>query len=168
MINKLMNQTRKQIIELIEPYMDKTFTKEVICRYMVQVWENEFIDMLENYYNVASCEPYEEVVWHYDITAVLKYLEDNIKDMTWQEFDKNKIDFIYWFKENEEWEPLFVDVREIIFTQEFMKKYVSYCEYNWIIAPSKYKEFLIDLFKNLNNPVDYLYTLINNIKEYER
>ena len=52
------------------------------------------------------------------------------------------------------------NVREIIFTQDFMDKYIKYCENQWIIAPSKYKMFLIDLHKNLDNSVEYLYNTL--------
>jgi len=44
-----MNDTRRQIIKLIEPYMDKT-----LCEGCLISWFMTF--------------------WHYDITAVLKYI----------------------------------------------------------------------------------------------
>ena len=53
-----------------------------------------------------------------------------------------------------------INVREIIFTQEFMDKYIKFIKEKWILANSYYKLFLIDLHKNLDNPVDHLYTLI--------
>ena len=81
---------------------------------------------------------------------------------------------IIWFKEFNYWDECWnsfceisddneyreINVREIIFTPEFMEKFISYCDIKWIIAPSYYKIFLIDLHKNLYNPVDYLYNLI--------
>lgn len=67
-----------------------------------------------------------------------------------------------WFCFYDKWTDTHysIDVREIIFTQEFMDRYINYSEKHWIIAPSKYKTFLIDLHKNLDNLVDYLYNTL--------
>lgn len=75
---------------------------------------------------------------------------------------------MYWYKNikgfyqimNRKWDFRKIDVREIIFTQEFMDKLVNYLEDNRIVAPSHYKTFLISLHKELNDPVDYLYNLL--------
>ena len=68
------------------------------------------------------------------------------------------------------WETRNVDVREIIFTQDFMEKYISYIDKNispWIFVKREKWELVIPeihdwLIRNLDNPVDYLYNLIKN------
>jgi len=50
-----------------------------------------------------------------------------------------------------------IDVREIIFTQEFMDKLEKYLEErDWIVERDPLYYFLM---KNLNDPVDYVYNL---------
>jgi hypothetical protein len=58
-----------------------------------------------------------------------------------------------WEKYSSVYETI-VNVRQIIFTPEFMEKYTIYCSDEWIIASSYYKIFLIDLHNNLTY---YLY-----------
>lgn len=81
----------------------------------------------------------------------------------WIEYDDtycDEFEWPIWFWIDQRYREVQINVREIIFTQEFMDKYIKYTEKNWIIAPSKYKTFLIDLHKNLDNSVDYLYNTI--------
>ena len=47
-----------------------------------------------------------------------------------------------------------VDVREIIFTQEFMERFISFTN------PNPINNFYWELMKNLDNPILYLYNLI--------
>jgi len=48
-----------------------------------------------------------------------------------------------------------VNVREIIFTQEFMDEFVLFLEKNWYYYSAEDQfEWVLE---NLNNPVDYLY-----------
>ena len=49
------------------------------------------------------------------------------------------------------------DVREIIFTQEFMDKFFPNINMGLMTS---HNEFSYELLHNLNNPVDYLYNLI--------
>lgn len=86
-----MNDTRKQIIELIEPYMMKDLVDGCIVEFMswwfFRLKETPFYDKkTDQYYTVT---PYAEIenyirrpLWHYDITAVLKY----IKQVHWVYF----------------------------------------------------------------------------------
>lgn len=68
------------------------------------------------------------------------------------------------------WFVHFKDVREIIFTQDFIEKYISYIDKNispWIFVKREKWELVIPeihdwLIRNLDNPVDYLYNLIKN------
>lgn len=92
-----MNDTQKQIIKLIEPYMDKTlsegcifkmkhhgssiFTISLIERdiiYITKDFPNEWVDSIWIKKNNI-----EKILWHYDITAVLKYIH-NFRPKTWE------------------------------------------------------------------------------------
>ena len=78
-----ITETRKAIIELIEPYMNKTLSEWCL----VKDPSNQIakiISIHENFYNVyyiwiwlwaiaKNCSL--EIIWHYDITAVLKYID---------------------------------------------------------------------------------------------
>ncbi len=70
-----MNTTRKEIIEIIEPYMDKTWTDWCLVD---ATWSNEIWDWwIYDFVNWIEVPEYEEIIktwWHYDITAVLKYI----------------------------------------------------------------------------------------------
>lgn len=86
-------ETRKAIIELIEPYMDKTLSEWCLVK----------IKQIKNYYEyrytlcAVDCDLLNElkniekwdtentddiidytIIWHYDITAVLKYISKKI------------------------------------------------------------------------------------------
>ena len=86
-----------------------------------------------------------------------EYLTDWDIFYSWKEF--------YKMVETEVYTEL--DVREIIFTTEFMDKYINFCIDNYaslnIIASSKEalkKWIFIWLMHNLDNPTEYLYKLI--------
>ena len=94
-----MTETRKQIIELIEPYMDKSLSDGCIVFWDKRYWKSEWrkTDTSE-YWNwekllhfnfetwswfVCNHIPKSmKILWHYDITAVLKYIDD----ITWNWF----------------------------------------------------------------------------------
>jgi len=66
----------------------------------------------------------------------------------------------YYFDLIEENEDIRVlNVREIIFTKEFMDKYIDYCLEHWLEDIS----FSDNLLSHLDNPVGYLYNLIIKI-----
>ena len=103
---KIMTETRKQIIEIIEPYMDKSLSEG--CLFLKntvypKTWKPKqdifsvlsviseevgvsgiyfavdwYKDEAPNVYYLDR-EEFEdncfEIIWHYDITAVLKYIE---------------------------------------------------------------------------------------------
>ena len=89
-----MNETRKQIIELIEPYMDKTLSFGCYIKPLYYKEEQDPVIFLCELWKVASdWESYKycvinkkiqwsdlvlfedkEIIWHYDITAILKYI----------------------------------------------------------------------------------------------
>ena len=86
----------------------------------------------------------------------LKYIIDKIEYRIHYDFfyeDKqfkecyNEYDSCYMERE--------IDVREIIYTQEFINKYINYMsDYEWV---DYIKE---DLMSNLDNPVEFLFNLI--------
>lgn len=70
-----MTDTRKQIIELIEPYMDKTFS-EWCLRYIYNEYDNfDIIYLNIEDVEIAKIQEDNLIIWHYDITAVLKYIK---------------------------------------------------------------------------------------------
>jgi hypothetical protein len=105
-----MNNIRKQIIEILEPYMDKTLsegcyvtlisysglTLERIDSMIYKLWdwfqwdflykgtERDCEDLYVNFYQYTwyqetdekPSETIDKILWHYDITAVLKYIEE--------------------------------------------------------------------------------------------
>lgn len=93
-----------------------------------------------------------------------------ICDEIWYEIENNW--FIYeWDLDEDEWWWFFkcnwncwLDVREIIFTPEFMDKFVKYYDNKKLLWPKRiYENIWIDLFmSNLHDPVPYLYNLIFN------
>jgi len=82
----------------------------------------------------------------------LKYICDKI----W--YDWWAINYIeqnnFW-----KWEWILLDVREIIFTPEFMYKYFDKLN-EWQVFQYDVNSVKLELFKNLDNPVEYLYKLI--------
>lgn len=95
-----MTKTRKQIIELIEPFMDKTLSDTCLIQginvdwYIEIRWKLFLSDTFFIEQNGKRCK----ILWHYDITAVLKYIENN-KDLITSQRD-TEINWIYEFSEN--------------------------------------------------------------------
>ena len=103
-----MWETRKQIIELIEPYMDKTLSEWAILNWYsneINIWEYYTYWSYADWYFETNINGYElrfqrlkdnwnwdiwyyqieKIIWHYDITAVLKYIN---KLWYWIEIDR--------------------------------------------------------------------------------
>ena len=120
-----MTDTRKQIIELIEPYMDKNLSRWVIFsnpyqdhKYLYEYiseskkkWERSIV-FYDRYWNTRDYRWGEiKILWHYDITAVLKYI-DNISienyqillEKFWDEFLVFTDDKYEWREFLEYWE----------------------------------------------------------------
>lgn len=88
-----MNETRKQIIELISDYMDKTLSEWCLLTWGKVI--NNNLDVLTDWDILWWPEiEDEEVVWHYDITAVLKYINEKNK-YTEYWYDDIMIDNLY-------------------------------------------------------------------------
>jgi len=95
-----MTNTRKAIIEIIEPYMDKALSEGCLIkrglntyRYLYRLWDKDFHRfMIVNQLNNTKLARFQKdklsieavfwryienkILWHYDITAVLKYIEN--------------------------------------------------------------------------------------------
>lgn len=77
-----MNETRIRIIELLEPYMDKTVSDGVIVRVKktIQDWELKDVEpYLTHCYHTGKGKYMKvwgrnDVVWHYSMDAVFKYM----------------------------------------------------------------------------------------------
>ena len=103
-------QKRKAIIDLIERYMDKTLSEWCLCfvkwveeRWIVKDYIVEYSSLSSGY--TSSKREYNSlydkklIIWHYDITAVLKYIE---KKWYWIEFDclTNEADCYFMIKDD--------------------------------------------------------------------
>ena len=92
-----MNKLQQEIMEIIEPYMDKTlsegcYIKDADYETWLHkiVWElnNNFItlmykDLWKPHIERKTDVEDWEILWHYDITAVLKYMWDKKKIKIW-------------------------------------------------------------------------------------
>jgi hypothetical protein len=81
-----ITETKKAIIELIEPYMDKTLSEWCLCNiewYYDNIWNQDEIKTDEEWNNMIYREHddsyycIDKILWHYDITAVFKYFEEH-------------------------------------------------------------------------------------------
>lgn len=78
-----MWETRKQIIELIEPYMEKDLAEGCLIidefwyiqKIYKPTWENYRYEMMN--WQSRIIDSMVKILWHYDITAVLKYIIKN-------------------------------------------------------------------------------------------
>ena len=80
-----MNETRKKIIDIIESFMDKTLCEG--CLIDANEWVLKIHCFSKKRGYVCHDEDYDvvelvrldwyKVIWHYDITAVLKYIDNN-------------------------------------------------------------------------------------------
>lgn len=86
-----ITETRKAIIELIEPFMEKYIIKW--CMLLMTDGRIEFVewifdydwpwDYIDDYFigkeyvtDIKMHNVIDKIIWHYDITAVLKYFEE--------------------------------------------------------------------------------------------
>lgn len=100
----------------------------------------------------------------------------NICEIIWYkpkfnfEEDEEDYDYLCYYEYNKwTWSTRIIDVREIIFTTEFMNKFIDYrskwkiekvpCE-SLISTFAKWLIWSIDRKWHLDNPVDYLYNLM--------
>lgn len=91
----MITETRKQIIELIEPYMETEFWFGCLVRNKF-TWEIS-INQLEELDPIYLMEI--EIIWYYDITAVLKYI-----------FNSMKVDF-YFLNLTPDWEQMHIKIK---------------------------------------------------------
>jgi len=107
----------KEIMEIIEPYMDKTLSDwcyvqiDFFGKWIFKLIENNEKWLLINtyirynkwYFSMIEewkwgTDWFDKIIWHYDITAVLKYLNDYCMYFT---FDIINDDILIWDKRNE-------------------------------------------------------------------
>ena len=71
-----MTETIKSIIELIEPYMDKTLSEWCLYKFEDEIYSMSKWEALNSSAFLESQEAWDtNILWHYDITAVLKYIK---------------------------------------------------------------------------------------------
>lgn len=128
-----MTDIRKQIIELIEPYMDKTLNETCLVSSHKWIWylfyKNNFseIEYFTNW-NHYCLEEYKcRIIWHYDITSVLKCI--------WKQKILWHYDFDEWYFEffNDDW-TLFCKIKDIplhLYTEEEDKNLLTLLQELW-------------------------------------
>lgn len=99
-----MNETRKQIIEIIEPYMDKTLSQGCYIKPLyfkeeqeiaMVLWINVTYDRHWDEYKFLKIDRKiqwedqivfddREIIGHYDITTVLKYIQQKSDESKWK------------------------------------------------------------------------------------
>jgi len=70
-----ITETRKTIINFIEPYMNKT-----LALWCIIFWKDTWYYIQWNEYIWDNWKRIfvDKIIWHYDITAVIKFFEDKI------------------------------------------------------------------------------------------
>ena len=101
-----MNNSRKEIINLIQDYMNKILAIKCLVRFE-EYWNIEEIkDMaysswctvfytMNNNYEIEDRSKIE-IIWHYDITAVLKYIKNNLAVLEF-EINDDYFSINWWF-----------------------------------------------------------------------
>jgi len=84
--------------------------------------------------------------------------EDYSYMIAWDEFmDWTKVYETWFYKSNNDWIAVICNVREIIFTEDFMlQKLYTYLKARWNLW-DKFRNWLL---YNLDNPVDYIETFM--------
>jgi hypothetical protein len=102
-----MAETRKSLIELIEHYMDKTLSEWCLIKIDLKLNNDKYINQWSIITNITDIDwkyihvtwrsiirklnDIEKIIWHYDITAVLKYIWNH----NWNFQQTYKDDFIW-------------------------------------------------------------------------
>lgn len=99
-----ITDTLKQIIEKVEPYMDKTLSEGCLLEYSIvdstditESGDYRRYDWLIKEYDWLIKE-YNKILWHYDITAVLKY----ISKINWHFYSEIISTYHTWTKERKD------------------------------------------------------------------
>lgn len=108
-----MNKLQQEIIEIIEPYMDKTLSEGCLVRTNIKnykitkvlfYWKQctdytwrQFPYILWINWNRTKRISKWEIIWHYDITAVLKYICDSTGDFIWDSIYDCGLEYINIF-----------------------------------------------------------------------
>jgi len=112
-----MTETRKELINILSDYMDKTLSEGCLVKFMGEPvsfitkdkdedWDDIYILNVWNRCEIWICPP---ILWHYDITAVLKYIEKEwLKNYDVEieiviDWDDINILWETWYFNNENW-----------------------------------------------------------------
>ena len=132
-----MTETRKKIIELISDYMDKTLSFWCLVEYwwIYQIIKkNSWISTeFSEYYITIPAEWQKEwtkidinwnykTIWHYDITAVLKYVESIKWVLKWRIFSDAIVNEEWNFETNQEDEIVIKNKPLHLYTEEENKE----------------------------------------------
>jgi len=79
-----MRESKKQLIELLEPYMPKNLSEGCLIEFeweVIRVCNSHTNELGDTYIDfwwreIRYKKQFVQILWHYDITAVLKYIED--------------------------------------------------------------------------------------------
>lgn len=95
-----MNNTKIEIIENLEPYLDKTLYKGIIVKYCPITWD-QFVELSESTIRNKELMKFvdeEDIYWHYHLGAFLIYVTEKHWSYKPNEEFENCIDIIncYW------------------------------------------------------------------------
>lgn len=135
-----MNEYKKQIIELIKDYMDKTLSMGCITKRY-------------NKWYIVSWEAYNTII---DSKIIIE---------TWNGFNKETYNFNQNLRDNEEWDKLLPDWR----LQTNRRKYsiIYEYEYPWVLKYSTEKDSLWTILWHYDITAVLKY-IENKISEYEK
>jgi len=111
-----MSEEQIEIMNIIEPYMDKTLTEWCYCKQqdwcLIKLNKDRADELISFRYVtwavwgwIIERENVGEILWHYDITAVLKYIEEII----WMKKYKIYQD-CFVLEENNNWKMRFIKI----------------------------------------------------------
>jgi hypothetical protein len=121
-MNDTRNKYKKQIVELIEPYMEKIITWWLLFERNWKIqklsWDSVAIDYVSFDWHLFFMQDFcdnHRIIGHYDITAVLKYIrsflslwistdEDTFFIFIWTEYFSFPIKPLHLYTEKEEQE----------------------------------------------------------------
>ena len=80
-----MNKTREAIIEIIEPFMDKSLSEGCLFKNKIS-WKIIGYKNINNQIKdknkvILDRTDLIKILWHYDITAVFKYIEEYMREI---------------------------------------------------------------------------------------
>lgn len=129
-----MTETRKRIIEIIEHYMDKTLSEGCLMKLSCQQILWDYVEIIAPLIKILSTDDnwkyftylhpnkiiskeclsvgwqiqsWVEILWHYDITAVLKFIDISYRDDRWIPQGHILVELTQWDIHINIWEELY-------------------------------------------------------------